>query len=119
MEKMTQAYAICQTYCTDARVTQFIEEHLGTARGQSLSSNKGQKLATGVIAGIIEETKSEPYLKITAKEVILDNYKLTFHQEPSEQKFFSPHKIALMDAFLSTPRFIKSLTDISMNLSFL
>ena len=64
-------------------------------------------------------TKQQRYQKVTAREILLNTYKLTFHQEANDHRFTNPQKLALMDAFLSTPRFIKSLTDISMNLSFL
>lgn len=59
------------------------------------------------------------YQKIKAKEIVLSNFKLSFYPEKTELKASNPQKLALMDSFFSTPRFIKCLTDISMNLSFL
>lgn len=134
LDKIIKAHEIQKAYCNDQVVIEFIDNHIGIAKELSLSSISLKKLSTEVtliqdqMPEILEEIKTEEtktpvrqqrYQKVTAKEILLNTFKLTFHQEVSDLRFTNPSKLALMDAFLSTPRFIKALTDISMNLSFL
>ena len=88
---MIQAHSIMQSYNCDPKVMEFIEEHIGMAKDQSLVALTMKNFEivevedeSGIIEIVepIEEYKGEhlkQYYKISAKEVILNNFRLTFH----------------------------------------
>jgi len=57
-------------------------------------------------------------------EIVLNNFTLSFFDDQSDgmsarKSFNASARKTVMEAFLSTPRFIKCLTDVSLNLSVL